>query len=402
MFRALRSRNFALLWSGSFTANVGIWMQTVAMGWLIYGLTNSASWLGRVSFAASVPSLLFGLVGGAIADRADRKRILWGASCVFAGGAFTLAFLTGSGAIEIWMVIVVSLVTGTANAVYSPVFQALIPTLVAVEDLQNAISLNSISFNAARIIGPALAGFVVAQAGTAWCFALNGCGFLVMIATALALRLPPRPDIPRAPLWHSLRAGFSYARHHRLVRALLIICATLSLFGFPYIVLMPALARDVLGLDVRGFGYLFSAVGAGAVVAGLTLATLGDIKRKGIVVGGFALAFGLLLVLLTTMRTFAGAVVVLALTGYSMIICVAALNTLVQVSIVEEMRGRVLSMLTVCLFGLPTLGSLLLGTLGDRIGIPHALALGGAVVALVALGISVGVPEMRQASGAGS
>jgi MFS family permease len=395
MFRAFRSRNFVLLWSGTFAANIGIWMQSVALGWLIYNLTSSASWLGRVSFAGSAPSLIFGLVGGAIADRADRKRILWASACVFAAGAFTLAFLTAAGVIEIWMVILISLITGTANAVYSPVFQTVIPTLVKAEDLMNAISLNSISFNGARIVGPALAGIVVARFGSSWCFALNGCGFLVMVATALALDLPRRPPVRHPPLWHTLRAGLVYTRRHRLIRALILLTATMSLFGFPYIVLMPALARDVLHLDVAGFGYLFSSVGAGAVVAGLALALVGDVRRTGLVVASFATAFGLLIVLLTTMRTLTHAMLVLATIGYSMITSVAALNTLIQVTVAEEMRGRVMSMLTVCLFGLPTLGALLLGTLGDRIGIPHALALGGAIVAVTACVTFATTPELR-------
>ena len=395
MFRAFRSRNFVLLWIGTFAANIGIWMQGVALGWLIYALTNSASWLGRVSFAGSIPSLLFGLIGGAIADRADRKRILWISACVFAIGAFTLAALTGTGQLHIWMVIVISLMTGTANAVYSPVFQAVIPTLVPTEDLMNAISLNSISFNGARIIGPALAGVVVARLGSSWCFALNGCGFLVMVCTALALDLPRRPLVKHPPIWHTLRAGLIYARRHRLIRSLILLTATMSLFGFPYMVLMPALARDVLRLDVSGFGYLFSAVGAGAVVAGLALALVGDVRRTGLVVTAFGVAFGLLIVLLTMQRSFVSALIVLAAIGYTMITSVAALNTLIQVTVVEEMRGRVMSMLTVCLFGFPTLGALLLGSLGDRVGIPRALALGGAIVAVVALATYALTPEMR-------
>lgn len=396
MFRAFRSRNFALLWSGSFAANVGIWMQSVAMGWLIYSLTNSASWLGRVGFAASAPTLLFGLLGGAIIEHADRKRILCGSSLLFAACAFALATLTLNGVIEIWMIIVISLVSGIGTAFFMPVFQALIPALVPPEHLMNAISLNSISFNVARVVGPLIGGLVMTYLGVGWCFALNGCGFLIMLVTAVALELPERPVAAPARLGHALRAGLDYARRHPLIRALLVLCVTMSLFGFPYIVLMPALARDVFHLDADGFTLLFSSVGAGAVLGGLCLAVAGDVRHKGLLVIGCACAFGLLLILLANMRSFVAAACVLAVAGFAMIICIAALNTLIQVSVADEMRARVMSMMTVSLFGLPTLGAWLLGALGDRIGITRALSLGGGVVAAMALTIGVLSPEMRR------
>jgi MFS family permease len=398
VFRALRSRNFLILWTGSFVANVGIWMQSVAMGWLIYDLTSSASWLGRVGFASSAPTLLLGLLGGAIIEHADRRRILCGSAIVFAACAFVLAGLTANHVIEVWMVIVLSLVSGTANAFFSPVFQAVVPSLVPAEHLMNAISLNSISFNAARVIGPLLGGAVMTWFGPGWCFALNGVGFLFLFAAAMALEMPARRPGARAPIGQSLREGLDYARRHPLIRALLFLCVVLSLFGFPYIVLMPALARDVLHLGPEGFTQLFSAVGAGAVVGGLTLAMLGDIERKGLLVTACAIAFGILLVVLANARSFAAAATVLVIAGFAMIVCIAALNTLIQVNVAEAMRGRVMSMLTVSLFGLPTLGAWGLGSLGDRIGIPLAMSLGGAVVALAAVGTWAIAPEMRRAA----
>ncbi|HZR83573.1 MAG TPA: MFS transporter [Candidatus Binatia bacterium] len=396
MFRALRSRNFALLWSGSFVANVGIWMQSVAMGWLIYDLTSSASWLGRVGFASSAPTLLLGLLGGAIIEHADRRRILCGCALVFAAGAFALAGLTTTGAIRVWMVIAISLVSGTANAFFSPVFQAVIPSLVPAEHLMNAISLNSISFNAARVIGPLLGGAVMTWFGPGWCFAVNGCGFLVLVATSLALDMPSRRPAARMPIAQSLAEGLDYARRHPLIRSLLLLCMLLSLFGFPYIVLMPALARDVLHLGPDGFTQLFSSVGAGAVVGGVTLATVGDVRQKGTLVAGCALAFGILVILLANAKSFAPAAIVLALAGFAMITCIAALNNLIQVNVADAMRGRVMSMLTVSLFGLPTLGAWLLGSLGDRVGIPLALSLGGAIVALAAIATWTLSPELRR------
>jgi len=396
VFRALRSRNFALLWTGSFASNVGIWMQSVAMGWLIYDLTASASWLGRVGFASAAPTLLLGLLGGAIIEHADRKRILCGASLLFAACAFTLATVTMTGVVEIWMIILISLVSGIGTAFFMPVFQALVPALVPPEHLMNAISLNSISFNVARVIGPLIGGAVMTTLGTGWCFALNGVGFLVMLVAGLALDMPERKLVARARIGQALRAGLDYARRHPLIRALLVLCVTMSLFGFPYIVLMPALARDVLHLDANGFTLLFSSVGAGAVVGGLTLAFAGDVRHKGLLVVGCSFAFGVLLIVLANVHSFVAAMVVLAVAGFAMILCIAALNTLIQVTVAEEMRARVMSMMTVSLFGLPTLGAWLLGALGDRIGITRALSLGGAVVAAMAVVIALVSPEITR------
>lgn len=397
MFGAFRSRNFTLLWTGSFVANVGIWMQSVAMGWLIYSLTNSASWLGRVGFASAAPTLLLGLLGGAIIEHTDRKRLLCGCSLLFALCGAALATITITGVVQIWMIMLISAVSGMVTAFFMPVFQALLPATVPAESLVNAISLNSISFNIARIIGPVIGGLVMTYAGVGWCFAVNGLGFLVMFAAAMALDMPPRKVVARVGIGRALRAGVDYARRHPLIRALLVLCITMSLFGFPYIVLMPAVARDVLHLDADGFTLLFSSVGAGAVVGGLTLVWAGDVRRKGLLVVSSSCAFGLLLIVLSNVHSFAAAACVLAVAGFAMIICVASLNTLIQVTVADEMRARVMSMMTVSLFGLPTLGAWILGALGDRIGITYALSLGGGVVAVVAIAIGLVSPEITRA-----
>ena len=396
MFDAFRSRNFALLWTGSFVANVGIWMQSVAMGWLIYNLTSSASWLGRVGFASAAPTLLLGLLGGAIIEHADRRRLLCTCSLVFTACGAALAAITITGVVEIWMIMLISLVSGTATAFFMPVFQAVLPSTVPPAILMTAISLNSISFNVARIIGPVIGGLVMTSLGVGWCFALNGAGFLVMFAAAMMLDMPPRQMATQPRIGHALRAGIDYARRHPLIRALLVLCITMSLFGFPYIVLMPAVARDVLHLEANGFTLLFSAVGAGAVAGGLTLAYAGDVERKGLLVVSCSGVFGLLLIVLSNVTTFVTAAAVLACAGFAMIICIASLNTLIQVTVADEMRARVMSMMTVSLFGLPTLGAWILGSLGDRIGITHALSLGGAVVALMALAIALVSPEVAR------
>ena len=396
MFDAFRSRNFALLWTGSFVANVGIWMQSVAMGWLIYSLTSSASWLGRVGFASAVPTLLLGLLGGAIIEHADRRRLLCACSLLFTVCGAALAAITLTGVVEIWMIMLISLVSGTATAFFMPVFQAVLPSTVPPAILMTAISLNSISFNVARIIGPVIGGFVMTSGGVGWCFALNGASFLVMFGAALALDMPRRQVATQPRIGHVLRAGIDYARRHPLIRALLVLCITMSLFGFPYIVLMPAVARDVLHLEATGFTLLFSAVGAGAVAGGLALAYAGDVRRKGLLVVSCSGVFGLLLIVLGNVTTFVAAASVLACAGFAMIVCIASLNTLIQITVADEMRARVMSMMTVSLFGLPTLGAWILGALGDRIGITHALSIGGGIVAVTALAVALVSPEITR------
>lgn len=396
MFPALRSRNFRLLWLGSVAVNVGWWMHSVAMGWLIYNLTSSASWLGRVGFAQSVPTLLLGLVGGALIEHADRRRVLYGSALVLTVAASILACLTLTGVVEVWMIIAVSLLSGTGTALFMPVYQALIPSLVPTTHLMNAISLNSISFNAARVVGPIVAGFVMSWAGLGWCFALNAAGSLVMVFLGRAIEVPRRELGTRPPLGRALLAGLDYARRHPVIRALLFLCVVMSLFGFPYVVLMAAFAHDVLGLEARGFTLLFSAVGVGAVAGGITLARLGDVRRKGLLVLGSSTAFGLLLVVLGRIHTFTTAAITLAVLGFAMIASVASLNTVLQTSVKEEMRARVMSMLTVALFGLPSLGAWILGAIADRSGIPLAYTIGGSAVAAAAIGIALLSADVRE------
>jgi MFS family permease len=260
----------------------------------------------------------------------------------------------------------------------------------------NAISLNSVSFNVARVIGPLVAGVVMTAAGEGWCFAANGLGFMVLVATILAMRMPRRQTGRAGPLGRSLVAGLDYARRHPVIRAMLLLCFTLSLFGFPFVVLMPALAKDVLGQGADGFTRLFSSVGAGAVVGGLGLALAGDVRRKGDLIVGCALAFGLLLIVVANSASFLGAAVTFGFVGAAMIMCIASLNTLVQMTVDENMRTRVMSMVTVSLFGLPTLGAWMLGAIGDRIGIPAALSLGGGMVATAAVAVFLFAPEVRE------
>jgi MFS family permease len=387
VLRVLRSRDYFLFWLGSFIANLGMWMQQIALGWLVYDMTRRASLLGTVSFCSNAPILFLGLVGGAIADRASRRAIMLSTLSVIAAAALTLAVLTASGHIAVWHIIAISMVAGTASALFGPAMQAVIPSLVEPGELLNAISLNSVQFNLARTLGPALAGFAYGTIGAQGCFAINAAGFLVMVLMLARVRLPRRPPGAPPPVGRALREGLAYARRHPVIAPSLLLAAVMSLFGFPYIILLPALARDTLHLDAGGLGYLMASVGGGAVTAGLALSAAGDLPRKDLAAAGCAIAFGFALSGFVLVHTMLATAFLLFVMGVLQTVCVASLNTTIQTVVHDGMRGRVMSMMTVILFGFATSGALLIGFAGDRIGVPAALAAGGLVIAVVAAGV---------------
>ena len=387
MLGPLRSRDYRLFWSGSLIANLGVWIQTTALGWLVYDLTRRASLLGTISFAGNMPILVLGLVGGAIADRASRRAIMMSSLSTISAAALTLAVLTATGHIAVWQIIAISMVSGAANALFGPAFQAVIPSLVGDGELLNAISLNSVQFNLARTIGPALAGLAYGPLGPAGCFALNSAGFLVMVLMIARVRVPRAPHVTAPPVIRALREAIGYAGRHAVIGPALFLATVMSIFGFPYIILLPALARDTLGLDASGLGYLMASVGAGAVIGGLGLSAAGDVSRKELVAVGCAIGFGILLAGFALVRTAARMSPLLFAMGALQTICVSSINTTIQLRVHDGMRGRVMSMMTVILFGLVTAGALLMGFAGDRIGVPRALASGGGVIVLAATGV---------------
>ena len=397
MLGALRSRDYRLFWSGSFVANLGVWVQQIALGWLVYDMTRRASLLGTIGFCGNLPVLTLGLVGGAIADRASRRTIMLSTLGVIAATALTLAALTASGLLAVWHVIAISMVAGTASALYTPAMQAVIPSLVEPSELLGAISLNSVQFNLARALGPALAGVGYGRIGPAGCFAANGAGFLAMTLLLARVRLPRRPPGAAPPVARALREGLGYARAHPVIARALLLAAVVSLFGFPYIILLPALARDALGLDAAGLGYLMAAVGAGAVVGGLALSAAGERPHKERLAVGTAVAFGLTLATFAIVRSARGTALVLFTLGVLQTVCVASLNTTIQLTVHDGMRGRIMSMMTVILFGFATTGGLLAGFASDRVGVPAALAAGGVVIAAAAAGVLARAPALTGA-----
>jgi len=377
-FAALRHRNFRLYWFSQLVSLSGTWMHAVAQGWLILELTNQPFWLGAVGAAGTLPVLAFSLFGGVAADRFPKRSLLIATQSVSTAVALTLGLLTLAGHVQIWQVISAALLLGTANALDMPARQSFVVEMAGREDLLNAIALNSLTFNAARVIGPAIAGVIVATAGTAACFLVNAASFVPVIAALALMRgLPAARIADGGSVASHLREGFAYAARERRFQGLIALVAAASFFGFPCVTLLPSFARDVLHTDARGYGALMAVTGVGAVVSVLVLAS----RQKaigGAVVAGAGLIFGVSLVLFAASRSFVTAVPLLVLAGAGMVAQAATANTLVQSMVPDALRGRIMSMFTLVLMGAMPLGNILIGALAELIGTMAAVATFGA------------------------
>jgi predicted MFS family arabinose efflux permease len=381
---ALRSPGYRRFWIGSLAANLGLWIQSIALGWLVYDLTRKAGWLGAVSFIGNAPTLVLGLIGGAIVDRSSLRLVMTVSLLVIALSAATLAILTAMGWMTVSYVVIVALVAGTASAFYTPAMHALVPTLVSTEALLSAVSLNAVQFNLARSVGPAIAGLLYPRIGPAGCFAVNAAGFLTLAGVLARLRMPPRTLTQPPSLAHALGEAIRYVRTHPLIAPALSLAAVMSLFGFPYIILLPALARDTLHLEASGLGFLMASMGGGAVVGGLLVSVRGSRASRPPLIATGAVLFGLALMGFELVRTPRATALLLALLGALQTVTISTLTASVQIAVDDGLRGRVMSMLAALFFGFSTLGGLILGLVGDHIGVPQALALGGLVTTLVA------------------
>jgi MFS family permease len=379
VFRAFDSRNYALYWTGAFLSNVGTWMQNVALGWLVLELTDSPFWVGFVSFAALVPSLFLSLFGGVLADRVERRRVLLATQTAMMIFAATLATLTALQRITMPLIIILALSSGFAAALNTPAQQAIIADLVPAEVLLNAISLNSVQFNLARVVGPACAGVVLAWLNTATCFYLNAVSFLALIVALLVIHIAPHRRLPAHSVWRHLGEGFKYLQAQPSLRMILAVCAVLSLFCLPYAVLLPVFARDILEVGAAGLGYLTASAGFGAVLGGLGLAALGNVRRKARWALRAGMVFSAAVITFAVSRNLYLSLVMLVLAGGSMVACLASFNTQLQLSVDPGMRGRILSMYLLTVVGLGPIGSLLVGSLAHFVGTPSAVALEGAI-----------------------
>src|SRR5256885_3925355 len=351
MFRALRHRNFLLFWSGAFLSNTGTWMQAVAQGWLVFELSNSPLWLGVDGFMSTAPGLVLTLAGGVFADLIDRRKLLIYTQIVAGVAAIILGVLVITNVVHVWMILVLSFVTGCCMAIAGPSYMALVFDLVGHEDLANAVALNSTQFQLARVLGPVFAGVGFKLFGLAGCFFANAVSFVAVVAGLKMVRferpekedgLPTRSMKDKGAFIQDLVEGFRYVGGRPRVSILLTISAVTSLFGAPYISMTPVFARDVFHLGATGLALLMGMAGAGALFGALFLAYLGDFRHKGWFVLGGDFAFAVCLIWFSLSTDLLVSLVFLFLLGFGIDCSVAVSNTLLQKLVSNEMRGRVM------------------------------------------------------------
>ena len=395
-FGALAHRNFRLFFIGQGISLVGTWMQNIGEGWLILELTNSPFYVGLTSALSSLGVLLFSLYAGVIADRVDKRRVIVFMQIAFMLEALTVAVLVYTHVVAVWQVLILATLLGLASAFDIPMRQAFIVEMVGKEDLMNAIALNSSLFNGARVVGPAIAGFLIGAVGIAACYFVNGLSYIAVIAGLLLMRLPYNPRSPKTTsAWTGFREVLTYMRGDRRLSVLMILTAILSVFGFPYITMMPVFARDVLHRGATGYGALTSSIGIGALVGALGVALASArIRARGrlMLMGGTA--FGILLMLFSASRSLGLSMAILWLTGCAMIVNNSITNTLIQTTSPDHLRGRVMGFYSFVFVGMAPFGAFLFGLAGEHIGVPLALAIGGAIVTFAVVLAGIMVPEL--------
>jgi MFS family permease len=398
MFAALRHRNYLVFWLSQFLSQTGTWMQSLGRGWLVLELSDQPFWLGAVGAAGTFPILFFALFGGVVADRFSKRAVLLSTTGLSIVITLALAVLTHGRWVTVGQVMTLAFLLGTVKAIEMPTHQSFVVEIVGKEDLMNAIALNSSTFNTARIFGPAVAGVVVATAGVAACFYLNAVSYLPVILAFIMMR-NLRPSVPRRGEWSvrgDLREGISYIRSERRIQALVALVGAASLFGFPYLTMMPAFARDVFGVGPGGLGGLMAVSGGGSVAGALFLAARGNRRGGGrrTVAAGFTFAAALTAFALS--KGLVIAVPALAVAGWGMVTLVATANTLVQSIVPDELRGRVMSFFSLVLLGMMSLGNLFVGALAGVIGTSAAVALAGASLGAAVLAILLWRPEVAR------
>jgi MFS family permease len=402
MFRSLSHRNFRLFWTGAFLSNVGTWMQAVAQGWLVLQLTNSPFWLGVDGFMATAPGFFLTLAGGVFADLVDRRRLLLYTQVVAGLAALGLAFLVWRNLATVPLILGFSFVTGSCMSLAGPSYQALTFDLVGREDLANAVALNSSQFQLSRVVGPLMAGLGFRFFGLAGCFFVNGISFVAVVIALRMVRFDEQKFVAahsvkdRRALWQDLIDGFRYVRNRPRVYSLLLLSAVSSMFGAPYLTLIPIFARNIFKLGATGLAWMMGTAGAGAFVGALLLAYLGDFKRKGWSVIGGAFGFGVCLIAFALSKHLVMSLVFLFAVGFMVVTSVAVTNTLLQKLVTDEMRGRVMSMFILTFIGTMPLGNLLAGAVSQRFGAPLTLGAGGLVIVIYVTVVAFLNPRLRE------
>jgi len=393
--RSLRHRNFQLFFGGQLISLIGTWMQNVAQAWLVYRLTGSSFLLGAVGFAGQIPVFLMAPVGGIVADRKNRHRVVVATQTVSMLLAFILAGLTLTKLVQVWHVMVLAGLLGVVNAFDIPARQAFIVDMVGKEDLINAIALNSSIFNGARVVGPAIAGLLVASIGEGWCFFSNAVSYIAVIIGLLLMRVAWQRGKPSGSPVENIVEGFQYVRSTHPIRLLLLLLGLVSLVGMPYAVLMPIFADRILHRGASGLGILMGSTGVGALIGALSLAFKRGLKGLGNWVLLSSAGFGATLILFGISKNFWLSVVLLVPVGYCMMVQMASSNTLIQSMVPDRLRGRVMAVYSMMFMGMAPIGALGAGVAAARLGAPLTLAIGGLACILGAAVFGARLPVMR-------
>ena len=379
-FRALEHRNFQLFFAGQLVSLIGTWMQSTAQLWLVYKMTNSPVLLGIFGFSSQIPILFLASIGGYVGDRYNRHRgVIWTQTAALIL-AFVLAALTLLGVVRVWEIVVIAFLAGIVNSFDVPIRQAFLVQMVGKDDLPNAIALNSSIFNAARVVGPAIAGFAISWIGEGWCFFLNGVSFLAVIIALLMMRIE-KIQVPAgkgSPLQHFIQ-GFRFAMSDRPIRSTLLLLSLMTMFGLQYSVFMPIFARDILHGGPDLLGLLMSFAGVGAVIGALHFAGRSDFKTLVEWVAATSTACALGLILFSQSHIFWLSAAMLLVVGFSATSQLAATNTIVQDRVPDELRSRVMAVYATMFMGVQPIGALVAGGVAKRIGAPYALSAFGAI-----------------------
>ena len=385
-FRALRHRNYQLFFAGQGVSLIGTWMQNLAMSWLVYDLTRSQWLLGIVGFTSQIAALVISPVAGVLIDRFNKHHVIVTAQILAMMQALTLAALVLGHRIEVWHIIVLSLLLGLISGFDVPARQSFVVQMVENhDDLPNAIALNSSMFNGARFIGPAVAGVLMSKFGAGFCFLLNGISYIAVVIALLAMKVNSNvPKTVSANPIDDLKDGFAYTFNHMPIRSILTNLALISMFAMPYNVLMPVFATNVLHGGPHTLGFLMASIGIGAVIAAIYMASRKSVVGLEKLIPFATIAFGTALIVFSLSRNQWLSIAILSVVGFGQIVQMASSNTVIQTVVDERKRGRVMSIYNMAFQGTAPFGSLMAGALGEKIGAPHTVMAGGIMCMLIA------------------
>jgi predicted MFS family arabinose efflux permease len=385
VFKAFEYRDFRLMWSGACVSSIGTWMQKLAQSWLVLTISGSPFLLGLDAFLGEIPIFLFSLVGGVIADRVDRRRVVLASQYIQMASAFLLTLLLAFHVVRVWHILCLSFVTGFAQAFGGPAYQALVPMLVERKDMPNAIALQSIQFNVARVIGPVLGGLALTHLGAAWCFGLNGLSYLAPVISLLLLRFRFLPERSGESILTSMNQGIGFIRKQPDMLGLIVLAFLMTALGIPLMTFLPVFAKDVFHGGPAAFTTFLVCSGLGSIAGALIVAAMGNMRHKGTVALSMLICLGVTIAGFSTSRSMALSCVLLFLAGASLVSVFATINSLVQLITTDEMRGRVMSIYNVAFRGGMPFGSLTTGWLVPLFTAPIVMAVNGVLLVLLAL-----------------